>query len=146
MSSKIAIAAIAAVLIGGVVLTVTKSNTSGGAPGHSTPQSAAFAPSNVALPAFNLTEKRGEAAFNTNCAQCHGEKATGTQQGPPFLHVVYKAGHHGDQSFFFAAQNGVRAHHWPYGDMPPQPHVSAGDLKAIVTYIRALQQANGFGS
>ena len=45
-----------------------------------------------------------------------------------------------------AAQNGVRAHHWPYGDMPPQPHVSAGDLKAIVTYIRALQQANGFGS
>jgi len=143
MNSKITIAAL---LIGGVTVTVMKSGGSGSAPGHTTPQSAAMAPENVVLPAFNLTEKRGEAAFNTTCAQCHGIKATGTEQGPPFLHVVYKAGHHGDASFFYAAQNGVRAHHWPYGDMPAQPQVSQGDLKSIIAYVRALQNANGFGN
>jgi hypothetical protein len=29
--------------------------------------------------------------------------------------------------------------------MPPQPQVSAADTKAIVSYVRELQVANGIG-
>ena len=45
-------------------------------------------------------------------------------------------------AFLMAAQNGVRAHHWRFGNMPPQ-QVTRGEVARIVTYIRELQQANG---
>ncbi|HEY9163072.1 MAG TPA: cytochrome c, partial [Magnetovibrio sp.] len=92
---------------------------------------------------LSLTAQRGQVAFTDNCAQCHGINAGGTDQGPPFIHDIYNAGHHGDEAFFVAAKIGVRAHHWPYGNMPPQPQVSAGEVAAIVAYVRELQAANG---
>ena len=47
-------------------------------------------------------------------------------------------------AFVLAARNGVRAHHWPFGDMPPvgQP-LTDGELAAIIAYVRELQRANG---
>jgi hypothetical protein len=42
-----------------------------------------------------------------------------------------------------AAHNGVRAHHWRSGNMPPQPLVSELEVKAIVRYVRELQKATG---
>ncbi|PHS78813.1 MAG: cytochrome C [Rhodospirillaceae bacterium] len=114
--------------------------------GHSTPQGQAFAPANVKLPAFNLTEKRGEAAYNENCAACHGERIVGTDQGPPFLHRVYVPGHHGDAAFYSAAKIGVRQHHWGFGNMPPLPDLSDGTMKSIIAYVRGIQSVNGFGS
>jgi len=149
MNNKIAMIALGALLVGGVAVTVMKTSPSNGgaAPGHMmTPTEATLKPAEVILPAFTLTERRGEAAFNANCAQCHGNKATGTDQGPPFLHSIYKSNHHGDEAFFRAAQNGAVSHHWPYGNMPPQPQVGTGDLKAIVAYVRALQNANGYAN
>lgn len=85
----------------------------------------------------------GEAVFNATCAECHGPNAAGTNLGPPLIHDIYNPGHHSDQAFYLAAANGVRAHHWPYGDMPAQPQVSRDEVTLIIRYIRELQEANG---
>lgn len=85
----------------------------------------------------------GEAAFETWCAACHGENARGTDEGPPLVHLVYEPSHHGDAAFLLAARQGVRQHHWRYGDMPPVPGVGDAELTDIVAYVRAMQRANG---
>ncbi len=85
----------------------------------------------------------GQAAFNKNCSQCHGNNGEGTTSGPPLIHDIYNPGHHGVKSFYGAVQKGVRAHHWPYGDMPPQPQVGFSEIPAIVTFIREVQVQNG---
>ncbi len=86
---------------------------------------------------------QGEALFNSYCARCHGERATGTNLGPPFVHKIYEPSHHADLSFHFAVQRGVRAHHWSFGDMPPVPGVKQEEVVAIVSYVRWLQQQVG---
>jgi len=85
----------------------------------------------------------GETVFNANCRACHGPNAAGTKLGPPLIHDIYNPGHHSDQAFYLAAATGVRAHHWPYGDMPPQPQVSRDEVTQIIRYIREVQEANG---
>lgn len=35
-------------------------------------------------------------------------------------------------AFFMAVDNGVRAHHWAFGNMPPVADLTKGDVKAIV--------------
>ena len=87
--------------------------------------------------------RSGKVLFEANCAGCHGEVGGGTDQGPPLIHDIYNPGHHADISFLLAARNGVRAHHWPFGNMPPQPQVNEAQIEAIVKYVRELQQANG---
>lgn len=98
----------------------------------------------VKVPDLSDKEKDGEFAFNTYCAACHGKDAAG-QDGvaPSFVHPIYEPGHHGDEAFFLAARKGVRAHHWQFGDMPPVEGVSEPELAGIVSYVRALQRANG---
>ena len=85
----------------------------------------------------------GKILFEENCALCHGKDAGGTDQGPPFIHALYNPGHHADMAFVNAAKNGVRAHHWRFGDMPAQPHLSEQEVGAITRYVRELQEANG---
>lgn len=46
-------------------------------------------------------------------------------------------------AFQMAVAQGVRAHHWPFGDMPPQAGLTREDVGNIVAYVRALQRANG---
>jgi len=101
------------------------------------------APVMVQVPDFSLKAKRGEAAFNATCAQCHGENGAGTDQGPPLVHDIYNPGHHADEAIRRAVSLGVRRHHWPYGDMPRQEHVKPSEIEAIIVYIRELQAANG---
>jgi mono/diheme cytochrome c family protein len=98
----------------------------------------------VKVPELDAAAKAGEAAFNQNCARCHGANAVG-QEGvaPPLVHIIYEPNHHGDQSFYRAAKQGVPAHHWPFGDMPPVEGISDPEIERIVTYIRTLQRANG---
>jgi mono/diheme cytochrome c family protein len=86
----------------------------------------------------------GEPVYQARCATCHGTDLRGTDIGPPHLSVVYEPNHHGDAAFVLAAQNGVRAHHWPFGDMAPVPGLSDEDLEAIVAYVRENQRINGF--
>jgi mono/diheme cytochrome c family protein len=98
----------------------------------------------VKLPELSVQAKQGEAAFNTRCAACHGQNASGLDgKGPPLIHIIYETGHHGDAAFFLAAKNGVRAHHWPFGDMPPVENITDDELVEIVHYVRELQRANG---
>lgn len=85
----------------------------------------------------------GENSFQVNCAVCHGERALGTDQGPPLVHIIYEPNHHADIAFHLAATRGVRAHHWTFGDMPPQPQVSTDQMEQIVAYVRYLQRQVG---
>ncbi|MDE3027114.1 MAG: cytochrome c [Paracoccaceae bacterium] len=99
----------------------------------------------VTLPAeLSPQAQIGKTAFNAVCAACHGENAAGRAgMGPPFINPIYQPGHHSDMAFQMAVKQGVRAHHWPFGNMPPQPGLTPGDVKNIVAYVRELQRANG---
>lgn len=98
----------------------------------------------VTVPASLTANARdGQILFTQNCAACHGPKAGGTDQGPPLVHRIYEPGHHADGAFLLAVRNGVRAHHWRFGDMPPRPGLRDVEVAAIVDYVRALQKANG---
>ncbi len=147
MSSKVIMVGIAAFLVAGVAVTVSKFDASKTGASSSMPQGqglTAAQRARIVVPALGLSEKRGEAAFNANCIQCHGKNAGGTDQGPPFLNAFYVPSHHDNGAFLRAVKNGVRPHHWSFGPMPAQPQVSAGDLQAIIAYVRAMQRANGF--
>jgi mono/diheme cytochrome c family protein len=110
-----------------------------------------FGPSNqpggsaqiVAAQQLSAAASLGKVAFDDNCAQCHGVNAAGTDQGPPLVHDYYNPGHHADGAFFVAVANGVRQHHWRFGNMPPQPRVTQDQTRMIVAYVRELQEANG---
>jgi mono/diheme cytochrome c family protein len=85
----------------------------------------------------------GEALFHTHCAGCHGPAGVGTAQGPSFLSRVYVPSHHSDASFYLAVKQGVRAHHWNFGNMPALPHVTDAEVTQIIAYVRKLQQQAG---
>ncbi|WP_323769668.1 cytochrome c [Antarctobacter sp.] len=86
----------------------------------------------------------GKTGFDAICAACHGQNAAGRNgKGPPLVHKIYEPSHHGDESFQLAVQRGVRAHHWPFGNMPPVAGLTRADVVAIVAYVRELQRANG---
>ncbi len=87
--------------------------------------------------------QKGEAAFNSNCARCHGGSGRGTDQGPTFLSRIYHPNHHGDQAFYRAAMQGVRAHHWKFGNMPPVEGMTKDLMVEIISYIRWLQREAG---
>ncbi len=96
------------------------------------------------LPAEIPTElAAGEGAFNTYCARCHGAQASGTNQGPPLVHKVYEPNHHGDAAFYRAAAQGVRAHHWQFGNMPKIDGVTEEEVTHIIRYVRWLQRQAG---
>ena len=86
----------------------------------------------------------GERLYAANCAECHGADLRGTDKGPSHLSEVYEPGHHGDAAFLLAVQAGVRAHHWPFGDMPPIEGLSPEDGEAIVAFVREQQRIEGF--
>lgn len=85
----------------------------------------------------------GESKFKANCATCHGAGAGGTDHGPPLVHKIYEPNHHGDAAFQRAAANGVKAHHWEFGNMPKIEGVTPADVDAIVKYVRWLQRQAG---
>ncbi len=99
----------------------------------------------VVLPAsFTTQEQMGETAFNVKCAACHGDNGAGRDGiAPPLIHKIYEPSHHGDMSFQLAAMNGVRAHHWPFGNMPSVEGITLSDITNITAYVRAIQRANG---
>lgn len=93
---------------------------------------------------FTQEAEMGARAFKAKCAACHGENAAGIRgAAPPLVHKIYEPSHHGDFAFVLAVKNGVRAHHWPFGDMPPVAGLTEADVATIVAYVRALQRENG---
>jgi mono/diheme cytochrome c family protein len=81
----------------------------------------------------------GESLYVAHCQGCHGTYALGTKAGPPLVHGIYLAPHHADAAFVLAVRNGVRAHHWTFGDMPPVPEVDEDGATRITAYLRWLQ-------
>lgn len=98
----------------------------------------------VIVPVLDGAAAEGEQLYLANCAVCHGPNAAG-QQGvaPPLVHTIYRNRAHADFSFVLAAQNGVRSHHWSFGNMPKIEGVSQADVLLIAEYVRVLQRANG---
>lgn len=96
----------------------------------------------VAVPPLSATAEAGRVAYDRRCSQCHGLHGAGTAAGPPLVHPIYRAAHHADFAFALAIRRGVSAHHWRFGDMPPQPDTSRDEVEAITRYIRELQRRN----
>ena len=94
-------------------------------------------------PELSNSALMGKEVFDTNCALCHGADVMGTATGPPLIDRIYEPGHHNDFSIRSAVRNGVPAHHWWFGNMPPVPGVSDAAVDNIICYIRELQLANG---
>jgi len=91
-----------------------------------------------------MQQHKGRQLFSQNCSQCHGALADGVDgKGPPLVHPIYRTAHHADISFYRAAERGVRAHHWPFGDMPSQPQLQVEQVTQIIAYLRDLQSING---
>lgn len=87
--------------------------------------------------------KPGEEKFNVYCSRCHGLQGKGTDHGPPLVHKIYEPNHHGDFAFQRAAAQGVRAHHWRFGNMPKIDGVTSEDVTEIIQYVRWLQRQAG---
>ncbi|WP_257884463.1 c-type cytochrome [Sulfitobacter sp. CW3] len=89
-------------------------------------------------------EQFGEAAYVKFCSECHGANGQGRKDiAPPLVHKIYEPNHHGDMAFALAAKNGVRAHHWNFGNMPAVEGIAQTEILNVVTYVRALQRKNG---
>ena len=86
---------------------------------------------------------RGNQLFSDNCAVCHGAKALGSARGPSLIHKIYRSRHHADLAFQWAARDGVRAHHWKFGDMPPQPQMTPEAMGHIIAWVRREQRLAG---
>ena len=115
-----------------------------------TTEKASPAPKGDALVSIDVPDplstqaQMGKRAFDAVCAACHGDNAAGRDgMGPPLVHKIYEPSHHADFAFLRAVRNGVRAHHWRFGDMPAQEGLTDADVKLITLYIRELQRANG---
>jgi mono/diheme cytochrome c family protein len=87
---------------------------------------------------------QGETLYEAYCAACHGSDLRGTAAGPSQLSVIYQPGHHPDEAYALAVLNGVRSHHWDFGDMAPVSGLTTPQVDAIVAYIRQMQRMEGF--
>lgn len=94
-------------------------------------------------PGFIGNPVQGSDLFVSNCSSCHGNNATGTEQGPPLINNIYRNAHHADYAFHMAVRDGVRQHHWGFGDMPAVPQISAEETAHVISYIRQEQSKAG---
>ncbi|HHH48569.1 MAG TPA: cytochrome c [Gammaproteobacteria bacterium] len=92
---------------------------------------------------FVADANQGERLFRAHCARCHGQAGMGSDQGPPLVHSVYRPAHHADLAFYWAVKDGVRQHHWHFGDMPAIEGLAPEDVAHIIAYVRGEQRNNG---
>ncbi len=146
------LATIGVVVIGGLALAMWRGWPSPDDPGtpmvntqmHGADAAAPAKPADqIAVPQLSSAAQMGKIAYDENGSACHGENAAGTDKGPPFIHMIYESGHHGDFAFQRAVKAGTQAHRWRFGNMPPVAGVTEKQVEWIVTYIRELQRANG---
>ena len=88
--------------------------------------------------------ERGAEVYAESCASCHGADLRGTDKGPSHLSIVYEPNHHTDDSFRSAIANGAPQHHWTFGDMEPVEGLADDDVAAVIAYVRAEQERQGF--
>ena len=83
---------------------------------------------------------KGQVLYEKYCSSCHGLQLDGTDEGPPLVHPFYKPSHHGDKSFYRAALQGTKQHHWNFGDMKPVEGMTRKKMDSLVPYVRYYQQ------
>jgi len=83
---------------------------------------------------------RGQVLYEKYCSSCHGLQLDGSDKGPPLIHPFYKPSHHGDKSFYRAVLQGIRQHHWNFGDMQPVEGMTPKKMDSLVPYVRFYQQ------
>ncbi|MAW88066.1 MAG: cytochrome C [Phyllobacteriaceae bacterium] len=138
MRRRIILAAIAAVALAVIGLRLLPDD------GNRDTSGSGAALADVTVPPLTGAALEGKAVFDAHCAACHGENAAGRDgAGPPLVHTIYRPAHHADASFILAARNGVIAHHWSFGNMPPVPQVNDEEVARVIAYVRRLQEANG---
>ena len=149
--SKALLATIGLVLVGGVAVLVWKGSSEDDLATptvntlmHGADAAAPARPADqIIVPQLSSAAQMGQVAYDANCAGCHGEKAAGSDKGPPLMHKIYEPSHHADFAFQLAVKNGVRAHHWRFGDMKSVPGVTEKQVEWIAKYVREIQRANG---
>ncbi len=98
----------------------------------------------IRMPPIEGNAAIGQRIFDVSCTSCHGVNAVGVEgAGPPLIHKIYEPSHHADEAFQRAVSQGVRSHHWQFGDMPPVEGLTRGDVAMVIAYIREIQRANG---
>lgn len=86
----------------------------------------------------------GVETYAASCAACHGSDLRGTTTGPALLSIVYEPSHHADFAFATAIKEGVRAHHWDFGAMPPIRDLNDQEIAAATAYVRSVQESEGY--
>jgi len=86
----------------------------------------------------------GAEVYAEACASCHGADLRGTDKGPSHLSIVYEPNHHTDDSFRNAIANGAPQHHWNFGDMEPVDGLTDDEVEAVIAFVRAEQERQGF--
>ncbi|WP_299353642.1 cytochrome c [uncultured Shimia sp.] len=139
MNRKLILLGACAAIAAYVVLQIAPT---GGTPAAQAPENKAIV--SIQMPDIQGNAVIGEKVFQNACISCHGPNGTGVDgAGPPLIHKIYEPGHHADEAFQRAVANGVRSHHWSFGDMPPIEGLTRGDVKMVLAYIRTIQRANG---
>ena len=92
---------------------------------------------------FKGDPNKGVEPFRKYCIVCHGPKGHGSEQGPPLIDRIYRPDHHADLSFHFAVRDGVKSHHWNYGDMKPVPLITPEETEHVIAFIRKEQRRVG---
>jgi len=133
MQSRSIFRGVSAVLIGGLVLTACDLDD------------AEARRQRLHLPplGFQGNATDGKSLYDQQCVTCHGQYGEGSDQAPALVHRVYASSHHADLAFHLAVRDGVKQHHWHFGDMPPLPDLSPEATEHIVVYMRQLQRQAG---
>lgn len=98
----------------------------------------------VKMPTLDDAQQIGQKVFTAKCASCHGNTAGGVDGvGPPLIHKIYEPSHHADFAFYRAAELGVQAHHWKFGNMEPVTGITRAEVTSVIDFIRAVQRENG---
>ena len=82
----------------------------------------------------------GAEVYDQSCATCHGPEARGGLAGPPLTHEVYED--LTDAHIRTAIAQGKPPTNWPQFEagMTPVPGLSAGEVDAVIAYVRDLQR------
>lgn len=95
------------------------------------------------VPELDAIARAGERIYAEHCRACHGDNASGSDRGPPLVHMIYGRVRLPDAGFVLASRRGAKSRYWSFGDMPATVGLTEGEALRILAYVRSVQAANG---
>ena len=86
---------------------------------------------------------QGKEKFQFFCAECHGQWAEGTEQGPPLLHVYYVEGPSHQPSLLSGDSSGLATTPLGFWRQPPVAGATIEDAQQVTEFVRWLQAERG---